>query len=336
MLDPVMLAKIERIEKMSFSEKLRHFQRKAPWEGLRLPNRTEVPRRSVNLIDGHVTRMPELGGKPCFGNPIAWIAHGVIESRWFKGGMRPTRCGKCRARQGCDLVAEARLNISPEVAAATQTFRAAGGARAFHEDTQRTDAAQALGLLRKALVAVGSFTSINDEYAANWARKEQQREVDNNARRQREKRARDARNELKAHQIPEELVSQLEHERIFRIARFGMFAKSVGAPMTVRTDPDGTNATFTADVWRAKTILSIRAIQTKSITAYAIAGLMTEEGRTYGLNREVLRDRVTRALKRIDVLETSPLPEGIGSVWPPFLPTEALDWLANNPLRELA
>jgi hypothetical protein len=336
MPNPAMLTKIEHLENMTFSEKLRHFQGKTPWAGLTLPNLTAVPRRSVNLIDGNVTRMPKLGGKPCFGNPIAWVAHGIIETAQFKWGIGKTRCGKCRAREGCDLVAETRLNITPEVASATQAFRAAGGARAFHQDTQRTNAAQALGRLEKALVAAGPFTSINDEYAASWARNEKQRDLDNDARRQREKRARDARSELKAHQVPEELVSQLEHERIFRIVRFRMFAKSVGAPMTVRIDPDGTNATFTADVWRAKTILSIRAIQTKPITAYAIAGLMTEEGRTYGLKREVLRDRVGRALKRIDVLEASPLPEGIGSVWPPFSPKEALDWLANNPLRELA
>lgn len=336
MPQPDMLDKIERLENMSFNEKLRYFQRKDPWEGLHLPNKTAVPRSSVNLIDGNVTRMPKLGGKPCFGNPIAWIAHAVIETVQLKDFIAKTRCGRCKAREGCGRVAEERLNISPEVASAAQAFRAAGGATAYHRETQRIDAPQALGRLEKALVAAGPFTSKNDTYAANWPRDERRRVLDNDARRQREKRARDARRELKEHLVPEEIVSQLEHERIFRIVRFHWFANSAGAPKTVTVDPDGTNAAFTADVWRAKTLLSIRATQTKSITAYSIAGLMTDEGRNYGLEREVLRDRVTRALKRIAVLETRLLPEANGPVWPAFSPKEALDWSANNPLRDLS
>lgn len=336
MPQPEMLDKIERLENMSFNEKLRHFNRKDPWDGLQLPNTTAVPRSSVNLIGGDVTRMPPLGGKPCFGNPIAWIAHGVIETIQFKEVIGKTRCGRCKAREGCCRVAEERLNISTEVASAAQAFRAAGGAKAYHYETQRTDAAQALGRLERALVAAGPFTSKNDTYAANWPRDEKRRVLDNDARRQREKRARDARRELKEHLVPEEIVSQLEHERTFRIVRFRWFAKSAGAPKTVTIDPDGTNAVFTADVWRAKTLLSIRATRTKSITAYAIAGLMTDEGRNYGLEREVLRDRVTRALKRIAVLETRLLPEANGPVWPAFSPKEALDWSANNPLRDLS
>jgi len=78
MPQPEMLDEIERLENMSFDEKLRYFQRKDPWDGLRLPNKIAVPRSSVNLIDGNVTRMPKLAGKPCFGNPIAWIAHPLI------------------------------------------------------------------------------------------------------------------------------------------------------------------------------------------------------------------------------------------------------------------
>lgn len=336
MSQPEMLDKIEHLENMSFNEKLRYFQRKDPWDGLHLPNTTSVPRSSVNLIDGNVTRMPKLGGKPCFGNPIAWIAHGVIETVQLKEVIVKTRCGRCKAREGCDRVAEERLNITPAVANASQAFRAAGGARALQKGTRGPNPAQALGRLEKALVAAGPFTSVNDEYALSWPRDEKQRKLDADARRQREKRARDARRELKDHQIPEELISQLDHERFFRIARFGMFAKSVGAPKTVTIDPDGTNAAFTADVWRAKTILSIRSSKTKPVTSYAIAGLMTGEGRAYELNREVLRDRVGRALKRIEVLESRQLPGSNEPVWPTFSAKRALDWLANNPLRDLA
>lgn len=335
MPQPEMLDEIERLENMSFNEKLRYFQRKDPWDGLSLPNKTVVPRSSVNLIDGNVTRMPKLAGKPCFGNPIAWIAHAVIETVQLKDVIVPTRCGRCKAREGCGRVAEERLNISPEVASAAQAFRAAGGARAYHHKTQRTDASQALGRLEKALVAAGPFTSINDEYAASWPRDEKQRILDSAAHRQREKRARDARRELREHLVPEEIVSHLEHERMFRIVRFRQFAKSAGAPKTVTVDPNGTNAAFTADVWHARMLLSIRAGQTKTITAYAIAGLMTGEGRSYGLEQEVLRDRVGKALKRIAVLETRFLPEANGPVWPAFSPKETLDWLANNPLRDL-
>jgi hypothetical protein len=281
--------------------------------------------------------MPKLPGKPCFGNPIAWVAHGVLETLQTKTGLVRSRCGKCLAREGCGVVAEARLNISVEVASAAQAFRTAGGATAFHKGL-RDESGYALGNLEKAILratsTTGPFSSVNDEYALNWVRSERDRVRADDARRQRQKRARDARLELKEHRVPSELMEQLEHERTFRIARFCWFAKSPRAPAAVTRDPDGTNAAFTADVWRAKTILFIRK-GLEVPTAYAIAKHMFEEGRGYGLTQESLRDRVNRAIPRIHMLETRRLPDLDVQVWPPFSPREALNWLANDPLRDL-
>ena len=329
------LDKIERLENMSFDEQLRHFQSKQPWAGMSLPNKTTVNRGSVNSIDGNVTRMPPLGGKPCFGNPIAWLAHGLIETHRIKTQIVRTRCGRCLARGGCERIAEARLGFTPEIAAAAQAFRMAGGARAFHADIHLSDAAQALARLGRVLRAAGPFTSVNDDYARSWVASEKERKRANDARRQREKRVRDGRRELKDKRIPDELMEQIETERVWRAVQFRMFAKCSDAPKTVTLNPNGDSAQFTSDVWRAKTILSLQAEKRKRISPYAIAGQMIADDRAYGLGRNVLRDRVRRALTRIAVLEVHRLSAANQPVWPAFSPKEAFDWLANNPLRDL-
>ena len=114
--------KLLRLEQMSSAEKIRYWIQEKPWHmdgsRLRLPRIKEVPAGQIKVDNGMVTRMPLVIGRPCFGQPTAFMRHGdgrLIYSPRRKS-WHPTRCGRCPASQACQFVAEERLRSTPKVA----------------------------------------------------------------------------------------------------------------------------------------------------------------------------------------------------------------------------
>lgn len=325
--DPKHLDAIERIQNLPYGHQLRWAANPDnPWEGMRLPE-TKIDRGQVNVIAGNVTRMPELGGRPCFGNPIAWAVHGRAEFQRTRSGFQPTRCGRCKARPGCERVSEERLSITPEIREADAEFRTAGGLRSLRSTNPQT-AQRALRRLRDLLDAHGEFTSANDEFAQNWVPAERDRIRTQATERKRKERAIAAARALRGRQIPDILLEHLERERQHRAIRYRQY-RAVGlAPMMIKNDPKEENDRFTADVWLARERL---AIMRKPTTAYGIATEMNDRDHAYGLSHESLRDRVRKALKRIEHLEQADMPGSSEPVWPRFDAKATLSDLTATP-----
>jgi len=327
---------IERIHKLPYDRQLRHFAKlEDPWKGLSIPNMVRVDLSDVTVMGGDIRRMPKLAGKPCFGNPIAWLVHGVVEHAHVGDRVFKTRCGRCSARMGCGKVAESRLNATPELREAAGNFREGGGASALRSIGGEQNARRALGALLKALTDRGPFESVNDDYANSWFEAERRSLRENATRRKQEERERNALLDLRANQIPEILAEHLPGERQDRLIRYRQFRDSGLAPKAIAVDPRNQNAQFTADVWLAKTRLTLRG---KPPTAYAIATEMIANGQSYELRHASLRDRVNGALKRIELLETYRLAGRSEPVWPSFEPREVLKELLElrvllDPLR---
>lgn len=312
--DPQNLDAIERIQNLPYGEQLRWAANpNNPWEGMRLPE-TKIDRGQVNVNAGNVTRMPKLGGRPCFGNPIAWAVHGRVEFQLTRSGAQPTRCGRCKARPGCERVSEERLSVTPQIREADAEFRSAGGRRALRSD-QRQTAQAALRRLRDALEAHGEFTSCNDEFARNWVQAKRDHIRAQATQRKQKQRSIAAKRALRDRQIPDILVEHLERERQHRAIRYRQYRDSGSAPTRIKTDPKGENDRFTSEVWLAR---ERRAITGQPTSAYGIATELIECGRAYGLTHESLRDRVRAALKRIDLLEKTIMPGTSEPVWPKF------------------
>lgn len=329
--DPKHLDAIERIQNLPYGHQLRWAANPDnPWEGMRLPE-TRIDRGQVNVIAGNVTRMPELGGRPCFGNPIAWAVHGRVEFQRTQSGPQPTRCGRCKARPGCERVSEERLSVTPEIREADAEFRTAGGLRSLRSTTPQT-AQRALRRLRDLLEARGEFTSANDEFARKWVQAERDRIRAQATERKRKERAIAAERALRGRQIPDILVEHLERERQHRAIRYRQYCESELAPLMIKIDPKEENDRFTADVWLARERL---AIMQKPTTAYGIATALSDRDCAYGLSHESLRDRVRRALKRIDQLEKAVMPGSSEPVWPQFdVKATLLDLIAIPPYEE--
>ena len=322
---------IERLQNLSYREQLKWAANpNNPWKDMRLPE-TEIYHKDVSVVDGNVTRMPRLGGRPCFGNPIAWIVHGVVESTWARSQRVLTRCGRCKAREGCQKVSEARLAVTGDIAHAAGEFRATGGQRGLLSD-QSEAARRALGKLMQLLVARGRFLSLNDTFAAEWPANERQRLQQANAKYKRDQRNRDALRSLRNNDIHPLLEAQLDVETTFRRIRYDFYRQSGEAPKSITIDPAENNNKFTADVWLARTRLSIRG---KPTTASGIAAEMIRVGSSYGLAHSVLSDRVRKALVRVEHLETRLLPGTSERVWPPFYPKQTLEGLLNDTPYEL-
>lgn len=289
---------------------------------------TQIDRSQVSEINGNVTRMPLLGGRPCFGNPVAWAVHGRVEVEMGRNGLHKTRCGRCKARLGCERVSEARLSATPEIADAEAAFRRAGQ-RTTLRTSYPNQARRALGQLVRALQDHGQFTSVNDSYAEQWVTKQREQNREKARKRKRDERARNAQKALREHQIPSVLEEQLETERQYRSIRYRQYRDSGHAPRSVTLDPKAENDRFTADAWLARARLMI---MNKPTTDYAVATEMIKMGRGYDLAHPVLRQRLIAARKRIDLIERTLMPGSSELVWPPFNAKTALqDLMSETP-----
>jgi hypothetical protein len=100
------MTEIERVERLGHIQKVRHWSQPAPWNGLKILNRTVFEARDVRIDpNGDVTEQPLLIGKPCFGQPIVMARQGLTLKRRSSNGMvYLTRCGRCKVREACTKV----------------------------------------------------------------------------------------------------------------------------------------------------------------------------------------------------------------------------------------
>src|SRR5689334_5411160 len=107
---------------MSSAEKIRHWAQEKPWEidgkRLRLPPTRPFSPGQVEVVGGFITRGPIPIGRPCFGQPTAFLRHGGARYIYAGPGRgnQPTRCARCPIREACEFVAVERLQCTPKLA----------------------------------------------------------------------------------------------------------------------------------------------------------------------------------------------------------------------------
>ena len=324
------LEAIDRLEKLSYSQKVALWGKKYPWEGLKLPNQTKVTRSSVTVRDGNVVRMPPLAGKPCFGIPTAWLRHGKAVGTMTGKLYQPARCTKCLANEGCEKVAEARLGIDDEIREAVASFRMHGGVKAMDEGGTANRAQEKFWKLDRLLRDRGPYDSINDVFATSYLETEIDRKKKKAVDDKRKQRNRAMIENLKSQIIDEKLRIHLLHHQIYRVTRYQNFCDTGIAPRSVTTNAIE-NGRFTADVWLSRVLLQITR---QSCTAYSIARHMIHVGDDRGLAHASLRDRITQALVRISLLEKTKMPGSDQLVWEKFSLAQALRDLSLTPYED--
>ncbi|CAN5469943.1 hypothetical protein BH10PSE14_BH10PSE14_27420 [soil metagenome] len=321
---------IERLEHLGPTEKLRYWAGGKPWDGFRLPNETKIKRVSLNGCD--IGSMPQLGGKPCFGVPTAWLRFSDDRLKWVGTKWVPKRCGACLARTGCQKVSEVRLRCNDEVSQAVSDFFAAGGPSELRSPRYPSSVGARFRDVTDALIRAGSFKNSNDPFAKEWARTEIDRLRGRDRVKKQEQRAKQARQRLREGEISSELIELLGRERQFRKISYRQYLDAIAIPGSklpmipqsiARGDPK-----FTADVWHAATTLRLMK---QSSTPYAIASYMITQEIAENHNRESLRDRVRSAVDRIALLESKLMIGSAMPIWPRFIGKEAMKELFDDP-----
>jgi hypothetical protein len=140
------IQKIAALERLSHQEKIRHWAKPQPWKidgkRLRLPGVDPLPIGHILIVDGHIQRMPNLIGRPCFGQPTAYLRNWsrVPYYSHKTKSLLPFRCSLCAVRDACKYVAERRLVATPTISTARDAWEAAGGASAL-DNTKRVSEA---------------------------------------------------------------------------------------------------------------------------------------------------------------------------------------------------
>lgn len=308
-----------RLQRLSHAEKIHHWAQAKPWDGLKLPRTVRAIKAGHIFLDaaGNITKMPELIGRPCFGQVTAFLRHGGQQPFWNPAARRwmNSRCMRCPARPACEYVAEERLRATPQIEAAYRDWRGAGGREAMwkvksHGGLARVHYRDLLHLLKTTVL----FTSENDKAAIAHYETILLDRLEKDRERQKQKRLRARLERARAGQFDEKVETVLKCQRIWRQIRHGKAKKHENAPRQLMLAPPDSSK-FDSQVWLAKTRLELRG---KSVNANNVAKEMQALGFEVHRSCNALRDRVRRSLSRAHLLERFHLPGSPEPVWPKF------------------
>lgn len=323
-------AAILRLERMSHAEKLIHWGSKNPWVGLRLPSKvTHIPVSHVRIDNnGHITKMPKLIGRPCFGQVTAFLRHGGIQQTWIPRMKKwsNSRCMRCPVRTACEFVVNTRLNATPALRAAYQEWTSMGGRATTWQAAQPGIAMHRYRDLLRILDATVPFSSVNDKVAeAHYDQIEAARLKKDRIRNKRA-RARERDRKIQAGQFDDEVLGALNRERIWRRNEHRIARSHAGGPRRL----NGTSSHFDALVWLCKTRLELGG---KAVNASSVAKELQLLGEEAERTHNALRSKVAGALGRVALLERTSLPGGSEPIWPKFTQAELVAHMEYDPLQ---
>ena len=309
--------KLLRLERMSSAEKVRHWGQEKPWElegtRLKLPGIKGFFAAQVGLDDrGNIMRMPTLIGRPCFGQPTAYLRHGGLQFAYSQKGWQPTRCTKCAVRNACEFVAERRLQSTPKLAELYQEWRSLGG----RELTWPKKGASGTAAVRYRELLVElqklTFTSVNDLKAHDHYEAVIQKKLATD--RERKRRAREAINKARTGEITPAVGQVLDGHRAWRAVEHIKACRHAEAPKCLRKLPIDTSR-FDANVWTAYNRVKLRG---ETPNPYSCSVELHCMGLEQNRSINALRDRVKRSIERLHVLERLRLDGATEPVWPRF------------------
>ena len=307
---------IEKLERKSWSEKVKHFARKdaflqsgkpgEPMQQLRLPKQglPKLTPTHLTIANGHITRMAyPVIGRPCFGIPTARLVHGQDAFKKGKNGnVYPTRCGGCPVRVACAHVVERRLNrTTQEVRDAYDEVLNRGGANKVFDSHYAGGVRAPLAALVKALQEA-DLTSVNDKEVADHYDRQRAVSLRSDAERKRAKRQ-----QPKATLGPDAMAT-LKAEFRSRVKRLEQ-AKVAGMGARGMQKAPKDWPTFAGTVWLTQAMLE--ASRQKVGPQYIAKEMQRRFPKSFGAQElGALRERVRRALPLMADLESLQMPDG--------------------------
>jgi len=312
------MSKLEQLERLRGSERIRHWAQPNPWKGIRLARRPVIKESDVGFDgEGNTIGQPELIGVPCFGQPACYVRQGSgQELKRFDryGVLRWTRCGRCTVREACHKVCKRRLDKIDGAWAAVDGFIGQGGAAALRDKKPRQQVVQAFDAVLRLLLKRGDFNSVNDLQVIEHYERAHAERRRKDAHRQAAKRLA----KLRAGQLDDGAHELLSRHRLFRESELRQLlaTMSSGLPQRLRMLNDG-SVVATADAWHARVVL---IAEQKIVNESAVAGLMIQlhPSRYQRSRHNALRQRVKNDLERADLLERYVPPRRSMPIWPPF------------------
>ena len=334
--------KLLRLERMSHAEKISYWRGERPWKvdgaNLKLVFKSKpFPPGHVHMDDhGNILRMPPLVNRPCFGQVTAYLRHGgnghVFSPK--TGGYHPDRCARCPVAEACAFVCEKRLSCTPAIQELYHEWKHRGGKQSSWPKSGRPGSASVV--LPRLLDALKKhpFTSDND----GRVQKYYEERIEEHQRRERERkrgeRVKQAFLNARRGQLSPEVKQVLHEQCIWRSKRYEEVQRLPLAPLSLRKRNGGT-VIFDALVWMACKRIEFRGDRPNpSSCARELQKLGLEHGRTHN----ALRDKTGRSLKRIGLLESTPMPGDPSGdpVWPRFTTKHLREALFQNTLQQNA
>ena len=199
--------------------------------------------------------MPQLVGKPCFGQITAYLRNAEDRSRVTVDGSRTldSPCIPCKLRDACDFVCGKRIVAVPIIANAHAAWVAAGGHQGFNDRASFPLARSKWSRLTLRVVQHGPFMSSNDVIAQSHAR--EVAELHLKACQESERLAQEAHDANAGYRKRvAELAERIELERQWRGIQLRGATLSWRAPNVIkRISAD--DAFFMAEVWAAQAML---------------------------------------------------------------------------------
>jgi hypothetical protein len=313
--------KLLQLEQMSSAEKIRYWVGEKPWhvEGkrLRLPRVRGISPGQVALdADGNVTRMPLVIGRPCFGQPTAFMRHGGARYTYSprQKSWHPTRCTRCPVSNACAFVAEERLQSTPKLRELYREWRNLGGRdQMWPQSGPMGSGAVKLRELLLELQKMTFTTHRDHEVQDHYQRVIEAKLVKDRERKRRERERRTIEKAM-AGDITPEVEQVLDGHRMWRAAEHRKAASHAKAPKWLRHLPPDAHM-FDANVWLAHTRVWLRGDNPNPYNcAVEFHRMHLEEDRSVN----ALRDRVGRSIDRLHRLQRLHLSDAKHSVWPRF------------------
>jgi hypothetical protein len=188
---------VRDLDLMTCRERTLHWMRPDAWnpDGARL--RFKQPARAFRAMTdgrGHVSHIPLLVGRPCFGIITAFVRY-KNAMRPVKGrGMLPaSRCADCKLRQSCERLVKERIKAyAPLSTAHDEWLRAEGPSKFDTPDFERTHVGRLWKRVAEA-AADATFTSSNDAAVMKYYERLDRDALERDRRRQAAKREQDRR-----------------------------------------------------------------------------------------------------------------------------------------------
>lgn len=321
---------IETVMEMDQSRHPAFWAGHTPWthkgKTARLGCKSVARRHDVRVDDdGHVTFVRNTVSRPCFGAPTAYLVHGGMKPvKGRNGQYHASRCMRCPAQPGCEMIAVARLNASPRLRDAKTEFELAGGQRQLTANRKRRrpgDADQKLAGLIRELRSHGPFTSVNDDQIRANLRSSKLERLEKDRQRKAQARLRDRMACAEAGNFDDKFLDRLRRERFFRELSFKIAMSQPGAPPWLTKGNDQT-AKFTADVWFIVTLLIAMKVRPNPSR---IATELIQRSLVETTNQNSLRSGVKQAMDRIQRLENFVITGKISPTWPKAVLADLFD-----------